>query len=330
MSSHLPSPSFHARSDDAPRLVRHVSRPVWGRGVLVRNAPTRRAYQFEDGRTRTFKKGFYHLLEEVPEDDPSTRRLAERLEARAEDRAEVRQALATASGATSPSRADTKERLQKQVQWFLKNNPDAFEGDDWKTRHRGEDGRRLKRHRDPVVAEAQAFFSEENMKQMIDEADPDLVRDGFMKILESSDLVTAARRRPLKTARLDMEWVEALNDLMHGERAFALRFERWVAACDRVADKMATWPLCTVPLALARPDEHIFVRPTRMKTQLGWMAPGRPLPRRPGAPTYQVLVDVFNEITKELEAAGHAPVDRLDVHDFIMETTTSKAKEALE
>lgn len=328
MHTHLPSPTFHTGSEGAPKLVRHVSRPVWGRGVLVRNGPTRRAYQFEDGRTRTFKRGFYHLLEQIEVDDPKKRKLAERLEARAEDRAEVRDALATRStGRLSPE--DVAAKREAQVRWFLEQHPDAFTGDDWRKRFRGESTRRLKRHRDAILDDAHEVLAEDRLRAALEAGQADAIRDDLVALLEKTDLVTSARRRPLKRARLDASWLSALVDLLYGDSAFALRFERWVAACERSADKLASWPLCTAPLVLVHPETHLFVRHTRMRTQLGWVAPGYPLPRRPGAPTYAKLRDVMSALKDVLVEAGHVPKDNLDMHDFVMQTTSTAAKEAL-
>ena len=46
-------------------LYEHSRRPQWGLCILSSEDKTSRKYQFQDGRSRTFKEGFYHLLEAV-------------------------------------------------------------------------------------------------------------------------------------------------------------------------------------------------------------------------------------------------------------------------
>ena len=53
MATSMPTPTLTRAPEPAPQLVRHASQPRWGCGALVRNAPTKRSYQFGDGRTRT-------------------------------------------------------------------------------------------------------------------------------------------------------------------------------------------------------------------------------------------------------------------------------------
>ena len=43
---------------EGPTLYRHVKREQWGYAVLADEQMDRRTFQFQDGRRRTFKKGF--------------------------------------------------------------------------------------------------------------------------------------------------------------------------------------------------------------------------------------------------------------------------------
>jgi len=326
MATSMPMPTPTRAPEPAPQLVRHTAKPVWGCGALVRNAPTKRSYQFEDGRTRTFKKGFYHLLEPVDLPDNRAEKLADQLIARADDRAEVREAKAEAEPVNT---AEVKALLEKQIGLFLEEFPEGFSGDAWKARYRGDDGRRLKRHRDPVIEAGQALFSVETIDQHLADDDALAFRDAWLELLDSTDLVTPARRRALKSAKVGTAWLESLKDLLHGDGAFPVRFERWIAETERLSDKAATWSLCLAPLALMQPKDHMVIRHSRMKHQLGWVRPGYPLPKRPGAPTYADMRKVVDQIVTALTDAGHEPADLFDVYDFIQLTTTTKAREAM-
>ena len=57
--------------DNAPTLYAHSKRPRWGFAILAWEGREQRRYQFQDGQLRTFKRGYYELLEEV--EDPVER-----------------------------------------------------------------------------------------------------------------------------------------------------------------------------------------------------------------------------------------------------------------
>ncbi len=50
-------------------LVRHKARPEWGPAIVLHEEEGRRTYMFRDGAKRTFKEGFFHFFEPVPEED---------------------------------------------------------------------------------------------------------------------------------------------------------------------------------------------------------------------------------------------------------------------
>ena len=49
----------------APKLYQHTKRPEWGLAILAWDRGSRRAFQFEDGKLRVFKQGYYEMVEEV-------------------------------------------------------------------------------------------------------------------------------------------------------------------------------------------------------------------------------------------------------------------------
>lgn len=325
MATSMPMPLPTRAPEPAPQLVRHSHKPVWGTGALVRNAPTKRAYQFEDGRTRTFKKGFYHLLEAVDLPDGRAEKLAQQLITRASDRADAREVKAEA---VPVDREHVQAHLSRQVALLLKDFPEGFTGDAWKKKHRS-DSRRLKRHRDPVIQAGQELLSAEALDARLEAEDATGLRDAWLDLLSQTDLVTPARRRALKSAAVGQPWLETLRNVLHGDTAFPVRLERWIAENERCSPKTASWSLCLAPLALVHPAEHMVVRHSRMKHQMAWLRPGNPLPKRPGAPSYADLRKVIADLVQALTKAGHPPVDLFDVHDFIQLTTTTQAREAL-
>ena len=53
--------------DHEDGLYRHTKRPEWGVAILAWERGGRRAYQFEDGRLRKFREGYYSLMKPVDE-----------------------------------------------------------------------------------------------------------------------------------------------------------------------------------------------------------------------------------------------------------------------
>ena len=50
---------------DLDTLYVHSKRSQWGMSILVYEGEGQRRYQFQDGQLRTFKDGYYQLLEPV-------------------------------------------------------------------------------------------------------------------------------------------------------------------------------------------------------------------------------------------------------------------------
>ena len=52
-------------------LYQHQARPQWGLAILAWEGRDKRRYQFQDGKLRTFKQGYYEKLTPVTETDGS-------------------------------------------------------------------------------------------------------------------------------------------------------------------------------------------------------------------------------------------------------------------
>ena len=56
-------------TDNQPYLVVHNKKSEWGMGLVTDANEERMQVQFQDGKLRLFKKGWFHLLESVEDDD---------------------------------------------------------------------------------------------------------------------------------------------------------------------------------------------------------------------------------------------------------------------
>ena len=142
---------------DTEKLYRHSRRKEWGLAIVAWTRPTRRGYQFADGKLRVIKQGYYGLLREVDKPASQASEIIEELQRQAGiSRARRRARGGTRASGTPPV------RLEEQIALFRRTHPDGFEEPGWREEVRGEGApRRLKRHRDPAIADAQLVDSDD-------------------------------------------------------------------------------------------------------------------------------------------------------------------------
>jgi hypothetical protein len=290
---------------------------AWERGP-------RRAYQFEDGRLRVFKEGYYDLLEEV--DAPADRAMRVI--------AELQRKLGnTAVASSSPARTRPDISFEQQLAVFAIKYPLGFADPRWIDDHRGDpdQGRQLKRHRVPAIATAQQLLSRDALDAAIDQDRASEIHASMVELLGSSDLVSAKQLEPLQELPHERHptFVSRLRDLLYGEDAYELRFERYVAALALVHAAGPSWQLATALPALALPEQHVCVRPATLRKQAEWMAPRLTFTKTPYGPLCARFDEMAIAVSKQLAEAGLGPVDLLDVFDFMRETLSPSAKELL-
>ena len=127
-----------------------------------------------------------------------------------------------------------------------------------------------------------------------------------------------AIRDALKSERGARAFSEGLYELLYGTSSLQTRFSRWcgvVAALPRKQSRVLTWPLATVFGFIARPDTHIFLKPT--VTRLAAKRYGFDFCYRSGPSweTYSSLLEFAHEIGQELRDLR--PRDLIDIQSFI-------------
>ena len=301
-------------SKTPPPVLRHALRRRWGRAVMVWERADKRAFQFEDGALRIFKSGFYHLLTEVELADEEAERLAERLIRQAER--EDDDTPATAAGSPVPGELAVAERLA----WLRQRYPGDFGGERWQRELRHA-VRRQRRHRDPIVAQAQA--------RLVPDAAPLALAEALGALAGETDLV-GPKIGPgiLALAEADRARLgEGLAQLLQPEIPAAIRLERWLDRLVLVVPELVCWSLVTLPLALVAPQEHILVRRTMARREAALH--GIALPVAPSAPVYAQLQGAYLRLRDALIAQGAPPKDLLDVYDFVRITLSPTAQRQL-
>ncbi len=296
-------------------LYRHCKRPQWGLSILASEGETRRLYQFEDGQTRTFKKGYYQLLEPVDRseilDDGVVRGLLGAVGAR--------RARATAAR-EAPNRRGDLPTLEDQFAAFNAQFPAGFTGATWLSGRRGRGAKRhLKRHRDATIAQARRVLSDGAFEDAIKNEGSLALWERFTALLRTVDLVgIKSEVVPLESmsAEAKLRAVVALRQVLHGSGPMAERFDAFVAELPTDA----TWPMATVALALVHPDRYSCVRPASFKRQIDWYDPRVKLGTRPSGAAYMMILEMLRSIERTVAAIGSAPTDLMDVYDFIVLT----------
>lgn len=293
-------------------LYRHAKRPEWGVAILAWEEGGKRGYQFDDGRLRVFKKGYYSLMEqaEAPGAAPEMRR-------------DLEEAMQVNTRHQARKPLTPEYPFEEQLAIFAKMYPDGFADLKWirKFRGTGEEKRR-KGHREPVLGDAAGVLGAAALGDLIQSEEHDHVLEDLSGLLASTDLVPLRQAKALADLPADLRRgvAESLHGMLHGEGKYGPRFRAWVLALRDALGKRPAWRLATAPAALVHPDEHVCVRPSTFKRQAAVFAPSRVYTARPRRRAYANFRHVARTTRERLEEAGLTPRDLLDVHDFVWVT----------
>ena len=307
-------------SSPAPTLFRHSRRDEWGLAIVLRLLDDRVRMQFQDGRKRTFKLGYYHLLDAVDRPLDVTLSLADALESMCQERRGKKR-----------RRGEKPISLAEQVEYLKERFAGGFQDEEYASYHRG-DGRKrpLKRHRDALV-EAGEMLAKRELLRMLTEGDHTAIHEIAVKLINKTDLVKAKERKVF--AAMDAEhhgaFATTLHALLHGSSKLTVRLDAFVRALERGMGQTPSWALATVFLGAVHPKKFPVVREKVLAMQAAWMAPGLRLSSRPMGLLYERLVDMTNAVKEKLEGAGLEPRDMLDLTDFMWNTLRPKAKERI-
>jgi len=313
----LEAPSKHAL-EDGGQLVRHTKRPEWGVGILAWDQGDTRAYQFEDGRMRKFRKGFFELIEPIEEFEGPEKTV----------RTNLRRAMSTSDGDSSRKVLKKVCAFEDQLQYFLGQYPGGFQDEQWQTEHRSHaNGPPLKRHRDPTVSDARDALSAERCGALVEGGREHAITDSAIDVLAATNLVPISHVNELRGFDDDKrkEYGAAVAEMLHGDEPFDDRFGAYLRTISRLLGGRPSWRVATALPAIVYPQEHVSVRRSAFARQAGSIAPTAEYSRRARVPSYKNFRRVALGVKKRLEAAGQEPSDMLDIHDFIWTTLRSSA-----
>jgi hypothetical protein len=113
-------------------------------------------------------------------------------------------------------------------------------------------------------------------------------------------------------------FASGLYDYVYGSGDLERRFTRWVdavAALPRRQTRVLTWPLVTVFGFIARPDSHMFLKPTVTKVAAAAYGFDFNYSPRPNWTTYGSLLEFAGIVRRDL--ADLQPRDMIDIQSFI-------------
>lgn len=127
-----------------------------------------------------------------------------------------------------------------------------------------------------------------------------------------------ALRDAVKSGDGASRFAHGLFDYIYGEDPLEERFKRFteiVAALPRKQTRVLTWPLTTVFGFIARPDEHIFLKPKVTRAAAEKFGFSFHYTSRPNWDTYKNLLQFASEV-KTVTRHLH-PADYIDLQSFI-------------
>lgn len=314
----------HSNSaDHSNSLFRHGARPEWGMAVLAWERAGKRAYQFEDGKLRIFKEGWWDQLEEIDEFDNRMAATLARLQ---------RKLGLEASDQKRPVAAKSALRWNDQVRLLEDAYPGGLQGTAWQEKVRGAGNkRRLKRHRDASIAEARQRLSDEALGALLDAGEASKAWNEIVAVLRSTDLVGSRNLKDLDAIGPEHHelMVRRVRDLLWSDESYAIRFERFVGALARCGSD-PTWQLATALPALVHPESHVCIKPSIFRTQASQLAPNLRYSQHPDAGVYRQLSSMADRVRQSLADAGQEPRDLMDVYDFMSATLKPSSVRRLE
>ncbi|HBQ16325.1 MAG: hypothetical protein RLO52_10090 [Sandaracinaceae bacterium] len=314
-------------SDSLEPLYTHTKRPDWGYAILAWEGREKRRYQFQDGQLRTFKKGWYDLLEPVDEPYDSARDIVRDLKSM------LRIERVRRAPDPTPKSVNRIISFDDQVTIFEAFYPKGFEDEKWISDVRGGEGvNRLKRHRYPAHLEAAEKLEQSIVDGLMEKGDHAGLIELFKEVLSCTNLTTSKDTASLRSLPEEHheDFANAARELLYGEGPYESRFTRYVGILGRTPGERVTWPLATAVPALVQPVQHVAIKPSVFRAQAQWMAPNLPYDAYPTADLYNRMHKMSTEVARRLEKAGHKPNDLLDIYDFIWTTLRPKGRKKLE
>lgn len=282
-----------------PSLFEHGTRKDWGVSVLAGVRDGKRRYLFETGEERIMASGAHDMMRKIASLDPDQQSTLARLTA----------LVARREGLPDPSKA-AGVMLLEQLALLRKTYPEGFNDPAW------ESEKRAARVRGTVLAEAQELLSLKALDAQLKAQQFDAVWASVAKVLKATEWVPSDQLKPAPDMGLGL-LAGAVRELFYGSATLEQRVDRFVLAYETAFRRPPRWETATALLAIVFPGDHVLVDLASFRKQLKALGSKGPLPQRPSGPAYARCANAARIIATKLTENGAAPLDLLDIHDFI-------------
>lgn len=309
-------------------LYIHKKKPEWGLALFVWKSGHKLVYQFEDGVFRKFRAEFAGMFEaqDLPDEqhEAAVKMLVEALGDRLPGE--------VTGGVSATAAVGSSEFLGAQIALFREGFAKGFVSDEWQQAYRGADYPRVKKHVDPMIAEAQEQLSVDECTRLIEAGEAGEIWNRAMTILKKGDLVTPAKLKRFTTPEPEVAEAlgKALNDCLHSEDGERARFLAYQRAGAAAAGEELPWGILTAIPALFDPQNQVVVRPTLAKEFLKQLELEADVPKVPQYPWYRRLRELHTEVRERLDGEGYSAEDLLDMHLFLKVTLARASRERLD
>ena len=234
----------------------------------------------------------------------------------------------------SSSKPDPKRTisLHDQLALLHQDYEGGFSGSAWRLQMRGQGApRRLKRHRDPTIADARAVLSVSILDDALGRQSYATWWRQFVDMLQGTDLVSAREVKDLRVKALTAHraMTVAVRDLLASAESSAAQLTPFTRELERFLGSTPSWSLATLFLALAAPDQHICVRPASLRRLAHWTSHTALRSSHPNGADYARILDVVRDLRTQLEQLGTSVADFMDVYDLLRVTTVPAAEKRM-
>ena len=208
----------------------------------------------------------------------------------------------------------TLTKRQRCRRKFLRYFPDGFRDEtyiDWERDYKEE-----------AHEKWEAQLNRAEYKRLLDAGKFEEVANRAVRIESATNLLFSfekmALRDAVKSKAGARAFAEGLFDYVYGKAGLQTRFERFtevIAGLPRKQTRVLTWPLHTVFGMIARPDEHIFLKPRVTQIAAKEYDWDFEYTSRPSWHTYSNLLAFAEQIRKDQKDLK--PRDLIDLQGFI-------------
>lgn len=314
--------------EPAKRLFVHTRRPEWGVGLWVTSDRNTRTMQFEDGKQRTFREGYYHLLETVDPSEVDVESVFIKM---------VGEAALTEREALRAETRPTKEPVMsfdRQMEVFKAQYADGFQDEEYlhDFRRPTEGKGQRKSHIEASMERAQEQLGKERLEQLLVAGDFEGIYTSMIFVLRKTALVSPSKEvaplEEIEEPEARAKIAKALVEMLHSEEGhYRYRFAAFLSAIRQEGGVSPSWGLATALTALVHPDKHVCVKRQVFDLQARALKPEAIINKEPDHRSYGKALTICRLARKRLEDAGHEVADYHDVRTFIWLTLRPRGQQ---